>query len=373
MAEALWRPLALTDAPLVAALLAGCEAADGIGVAVRGAEGVREDLSAPGIDLNGGTTSVWSGGEPAAYATTRIREHAEPAHQLTLDIAVHPAHRTPSMIRQLLDWCQNTGARRHRELYDGTPLELHVRTHHGQAWLAEALDTAGYRRERSYWGMRLDLDSHRLIGAPAMPTGTEIVPFDDAFDAKLLAARNAIFADNWGSAPMTARTWRHSITASPYFRPESSFLLLSERNQEILCYLLCTELVDTCTDRELYLANAGTQPALHGKGLYRAVFTHTLARAKAQGYRWAVLDVDATNPMAAGGFYERRGLRRFRTWTTHVLTCTPPSRLPSPEGGRGAPGAERHGAGDPASARRGRRPVTPTSSGKSVVGYCGVG
>lgn len=320
MAESLWRPLALTDAPLVAALLTVCETADGIGVTVRGAEGVREDLSAPGIDLNGGTTSLWSGGEPTAYATTRIQEHADPAHQLTLDIAVHPAHRTAAMIRQLLDWCRNTGARRHRELHDATPLELHVRTHHGQAWLAEALDTAGYRRERSYWGLRLDLDDHRPIGAPAMPTGTEIVPFDDAFDAKLLAARNTIFADHWGSAPMTARTWRHTITASPYFRPESSFLLLSERDQEILCYLLCTELADTSTDRELYLANAGTQPALHGKGLYRAVFTHTLTQAKAQGYRRAIADVDATNPMAAGGFYDRMGLRRFRTWTTHVLS-----------------------------------------------------
>ncbi|MEU7581622.1 hypothetical protein AB0B50_28930 [Streptomyces sp. NPDC041068] len=116
---------------------------------VRGAEGVREDLSAPGVDLEGGTTSVWSGGEAVAYAATRVQEHADPVHQLTLDIAMHPAHPTASMIGQLLAWCRSTGARRHHELYDGTPLELHVRIHHGQRWLAEALDAAGYRRERS--------------------------------------------------------------------------------------------------------------------------------------------------------------------------------------------------------------------------------
>ncbi|MFD3523161.1 GNAT family N-acetyltransferase [Streptomyces sp. NPDC058653] len=322
VAERLWRPLALTDAPLLAALLAVGDAADGIEVAFRAPEDIQADLSAPGIDLRGGTVSSWSGGEPVAYATTLTREYADPAHQLTLDIAVHPVHRTPRTIRRLLDWCRTTGARRHSELHDGTPLELHVRTHHGQAWLADALDAAGYRRERSHWGMRLDLERHRPIGAPVMPTGTEIRPFEDAFDTKLLAARNTIFADNWGSVPMTARTWRHTITASPYFRPESSFLLLSEHGREILCYLLCTEPADLGTDRELYLANAGTQTALHGRGLYRAVFTHTLVQAKAQGYRWAVADVDATNPMAAGGFYERMGLRRFRTWTTHVLPLT---------------------------------------------------
>ncbi|MFF3554133.1 hypothetical protein ACWD4V_29035 [Streptomyces tsukubensis] len=331
-AAPLWRPLAFADAPRLAALLAVCEAADGGVGAVRSAADVHEDLSAPGIDLDTGTTSVWCGDEPTAYATTRVRERAGSVHQLALDIAVHPAHRTGPVIRRLVDWCRSTGARRHHELYDGVPLELHIRTHHGRGWLAEALDGAGYRRERSYRGLRVDLhrENQRLTGAPAIPEGTEIVPFDDALDTKLLAARNAIFAHNWGSAPMTARTWRHTITGDPCFRPGTSFLLLSRRNRDILCYLLSTEPGGVSADRELYLANAGTQPALHGRGLYSAVFTHTLIRAKEQGYRWAVADVDTTNPMATGGFYERMGLRPFRTWTTHVLPFTPQPRRPSP-------------------------------------------
>ncbi|WP_406186602.1 GNAT family N-acetyltransferase [Streptomyces sp. NBC_01006] len=216
-------------------------------------------------------------------------------------------------------------------------MELHTRTHHGQAWLAEALEGAGHRPERTYWGMRLDLKDHRLVGSAPIPNDAVIVPFDDAYDTLLLRARNEIFADNRGSVPMTARTWRHSVTGSPYFRPDSSFLLLPEQHREILCCLLCTEIADAGSgnDRELYLANAGTRPALHGRGLYRAVFTHTLDRAKTRGYRWAVLDVDSTNPMAAGGFYDRMGLRRFRTWTAHVLHCTPPPRPSSPEDARG--------------------------------------
>ncbi|GLX34355.1 hypothetical protein Sros01_04280 [Streptomyces roseochromogenus] len=325
MAEPMWRPLVLADAPRVAVLRAVCEAADGA-VVGGDADDVREALGAPGMDLAGGTTSAWYGDELAAYATTRTREHADPVHRMTLDIAVHPGHRTASVLGRLLDWSRNAGVRRHQELYGDHPLELHTRTHHGQFWLAEALDLAGHRRERTYWGMRLDLtEEHRPAGPPELPSGTRIVPFDDRYDAALLQARNEIFADNWGSVPMTARTWRHSVTGSPYFRPESSFLLLPERRQEILCYLLCTELAETSVDRELYLANAGTQPALHGKGLYRAVFTHALAQAKAQGYRHAVLDVDSTNPMAAGGFYERVGLRTFRTWTTHVQACAKPA------------------------------------------------
>ncbi|QDY77951.1 GNAT family N-acetyltransferase [Streptomyces qinzhouensis] len=320
MAEPLWRPIARTDAPRLAALLAVCEAADRTG-AVRGVEDIIEDLDSPGVDPAGGTLSVWSGSEAVACATTRVREHNGLVHQLALDLAVHPAHRTPPLIRRLLDWCRETGVRRHRERYGDAPLELHVRTHHAQVRLAEALDTAGYRRERGYQGMRLELvrENHRLSGAPAVPAGTELVPFDDTFDTALLAARNTIFTDNWGSAPMTARTWRHTITANPCFRPETSFLLLSEPGREILCYLLCTEPGDPAPGRELYLANAGTLPALHGRGLYRAVFAHALVRAREQSYLRAVLDVDSTNPMAAGGFYERMGFRTFRTWTTHVL------------------------------------------------------
>ncbi|MFI6846369.1 hypothetical protein OG535_01800 [Kitasatospora sp. NBC_00085] len=118
---------------------------------------------------------------------------------------------------------------------------------------------------------------------------------------------------------MTPETWRHSVTGSPYFRAESSCLLLSADGREVLCYLLSTELGDAVGECELCLANAGTRPDLHGQGLYRAVFAHRLARAKDQGYRWAVLDVDSTNRIAAGGFYERVGARTRRTWTGHVL------------------------------------------------------
>ncbi|MEU8759683.1 hypothetical protein [Streptomyces sp. NPDC048659] len=178
---------------LLAALLNACGAADGTGTAHDAAD-VREDLTAPGVDLADGTLLVRSGEAPAAFATTRTAERAGPVHRLTLERAVHPGHRTPELLRRLLDWCRETGTRRHRALYGDAPLELHLRTHHGQGRLAEALDTAGYRRARAHQGMWLDLAAHRPAGAPP-PDGTVIVPYADSFDAALLAARNAIFAD----------------------------------------------------------------------------------------------------------------------------------------------------------------------------------
>ncbi|MFE3068480.1 GNAT family N-acetyltransferase [Streptomyces sp. NPDC059247] len=327
MAETRWRPLALADAPRLAEMLSECAVADGVPGTGPDTDDVREALSAPGIDLGAGSTSLWCGGEPVAHATVRAREHGSPAHRMTLDLAVRPAHRTPSLVHRLLDRCRTAALRRHGELYPGVPLELHARTHQGQVWLAEALDATGYRRVRAYWSMRAGLGAPGKPPVPAStPDGTTIVPFDDTFDGALLELRNEVFADNWGSVPMTPGTWRRSVTGSPYFRPASSFLLLSDHGREILCYLLCTELADGRKDRELYLANAGTRTGLHGKGLYRAVFTHALARARADGYHRAVLDVDATNPMAAGGFYDRMGFLRYGTWTTHVLpvTAAPP-------------------------------------------------
>ncbi|MFJ2783803.1 MULTISPECIES: GNAT family N-acetyltransferase [unclassified Streptomyces] len=334
MTETRWRPLALTDAPRLAEMLSECAVADG-GTGL-GTDDVREALSAPGIDLGTGSTSLWCGGAPAAHATVRAREHGSPAHRMTLDLAVRPAYRTPSLVRLLLDRCRTLALRRHGELYPGAPLELHVRTRHGQAWLVEALDATGYRRERAYWSMRLELGASgpRSVPVPTTPQGTTIVPFDDTFDGPLLELRNEVFTGNWGSVPMTPRTWRRSVTGSAYFRPASSFLLLSDRHREILCYLLCTEPTDGRSSRELYLANAGTRTALHGRGLYRAVFTHALVRARADGYHRAVLDVDATNPMASGGFYGRMGFRRCGTWTTHVLPVT---AAPPGGGGPSAP------------------------------------
>ncbi|MER5353670.1 hypothetical protein ABT093_25455 [Kitasatospora sp. NPDC002551] len=321
MSELLWRPLAEGDAARVAGLLAACEQADRTDDR-RDARDLLDDWAAPGIDLAAGTASAWAGPEPVAYAVTRTREHADPVHEMTLDLAVHPAHRMAATMTDLLSRCHRAAVRRHRESFGSTPLELHVRTHGHRRWLAEALDTAGYRRVRTYRGMRLDLAEHGPAAGPVRPPGTVLVPFEDHYDALLLAARNEIFAHNPGSVPMTPEAWRHSVTGSPYFRPESSFLLLSADGRELLCYLLSTELAEAGRERELYLANAGTRPDLHGRGLYRAVFTHTLARAKERGYRWAVMDVDSTNAMATGGFYERLGARTFRTWTGHALDLT---------------------------------------------------
>ncbi|WP_053643425.1 GNAT family N-acetyltransferase [Streptomyces sp. XY431] len=323
----------------MAGLLAACEEADRTGDR-RGARELLDDWAAPGIDLAAGSVCAWAGPEPVAYAVTRAREHADPVHEMVLDLAVHPAHRTRDVLAQLLARCRRTADRRHRERFgDGTPLELHTRTHGHQRWLAEALDAAGHRRARGYRGMRIDLAAHTPAHtsahtpvhtpatAPVLPPGSVLVPFEDRHDAALLTARNAIFAGHPGSVPMTPGTWRHAVTGSPYFSPGSSFLLLSADGRQVLCYLLTTEYPTTGADsagggRELYLANAGTRPDLHGRGLYRAVITHTLAHAKRLGYRWAVLDVDDTNTMAVGGFYERLGARTIRTWTGHVLDVT---------------------------------------------------
>ncbi|MFD7417824.1 GNAT family N-acetyltransferase [Kitasatospora purpeofusca] len=344
------------DAPRVAALLAACEAADRTGDR-RGAEELLDDWAAPGVDLAEGSVCAWAGPEPVAYAVTRARDRADPVHEMLLDLAVHPAHRTRGVPARLLAECRRVAARRHRERFgDGTPLELHTRTHGRQRWLAEALDAAGHRRARGYRGMRIDLTAHAQTHAqtharthapaaePVLPPGSVLVPFEDRHDAALLTARNTIFAGHPGSVPMTPATWRHAVTGNPYFRPDCSFLLLSADGRQVLCYLLTTEYptTESCTadgGRELYLANAGTSPELHGRGLYRAVITHTLAHAKRLGYRWAVLDVDDTNTMAVGGFYERLGARTIRTWTGHVLAVPGgPARAAHPPNGARAAG-----------------------------------
>ncbi|MFB7383263.1 GNAT family N-acetyltransferase [Kitasatospora purpeofusca] len=358
--EPRWRPLVRGDAPRVAGLLAACEAADRTGDR-RGARELLDDWAAPGIDLATGSVGAWAGPEPVAYAVTRARERADPVHETVLDLAVHPAHRTRDVLARLLAECRRAAVRRHRERFgDGVPLELHTRTHGRQRWLAEALDDAGHRRARGYRGMRIDLaadapahvraqaSAHAPADEPgaasAPPPGSVLVPFEDRHDEALLTARNAIFAGHPGSVPMTPATWRHAVTGNPYFRPGTSFLLLSADGGQVLCYLLTTEYPTTESGaaeggRELYLANAGTSPELHGRGLYRAVITHTLAHAERVGYRWAVLDVDDTNTMAVGGFYERLGARTIRTWTGHVLSVPGgPARAAHPPNGAGAGG-----------------------------------
>ncbi|MDI5974817.1 GNAT family N-acetyltransferase [Amycolatopsis magusensis] len=310
------RPLTLSDVTALADLFATAEAVDPTGEH-ESAEDIAESITSPNVDLEHGSLSWWAGDQLIAYALVRVRDGADPVHQLRFEATVHPEHRTDELGAQVLAWVERAGRERHLKVFPDAPLELHGHGHENQRWYSGQLEMAGYHRARDFFDMRADLGA--LPPKRELPSEFALVTYEDKYFDAVLTARNITFAEHWGSTVQSPEAWRHLVTDSASFRPELSFLLL--RGDEVVSLVLSDfyESDAKATGvRELYISHVATLPELRGRGVASALLGHTLEEARAAGYERASLGVDAENANAAVGIYERCGFAISSRWYGYV-------------------------------------------------------
>ncbi|MFD9958581.1 GNAT family N-acetyltransferase [Amycolatopsis sp. NPDC058986] len=320
--DLLWRPLTLDDAPAMAELVAITEKVEPTGEHYDAAD-LRELMSSPNVDLTGASTSGWDGERLVASGIVIRRGSADPAHMVRFEALTHPDYRDDALGEHLMAWFAESAKRVHEKAFPGAPLELHAAAHEDQRWFAGTLERAGFRHLRSFVDMRADLAS--LPPARPLPPGFEPVPYTGRYDELTRLARNAVFADHWGSAEQSPEMWRHQVSESKDFRPELSFLLLSPAGDEVLAFVLSAYFAsdEAATGvRELYVSDVGTRESLRGRGIASALLGYTLEKAKEQGFERSALNVDVDNAQGALGVYERCGYRTVQTWAGYVLPVT---------------------------------------------------
>ena len=151
----------------------------------------------------------------------------------------------------------------------------------------------------------------RPVDAAPLAPGLELHPLGPGYDAarwdeRLRAARNASFADHWGSAPEDAEAFTHWRTATRTFRPECSAAACTSDGQ-VVGFLLAYEQdaeTERTGSRDLYVGTVGTLAAWRGRGIAGALLAHALLRAGEQGYASSTLTVDTQNPTGALGVYD---------------------------------------------------------------------
>ncbi|MGC7097606.1 GNAT family N-acetyltransferase [Amycolatopsis lurida] len=315
--EPAWRPLTLSDMAAVADLLAAANQAEPTGE-FETTQDVTESLTSPNVDLEHGSLAGWAGDRLVAYAVNRVRDGADPVHQMRFEATVHPEFRTDAVGAHVLAWAERACRERHLKVFPEAPLELHGNAHENQRWYLGQLEKAGYHRARTFLEMRADLGA--LPPALALPPEFRLVTYSDEYFDAVLNTRNITFAEHWGSSVQSPEAWRHMTTGSAAFRPELSFLLL--RGDEVVSMVLSDFYEGDAKAtgvRELYISHVATLPELRGKGVASALLGHTLVEARSAGYARAALGVDVENVNAAVGIYERCGFKTSERWYGYVL------------------------------------------------------
>lgn len=316
-----WRPLTLSDANAAVELLAAAEKADPTGEH-HSAEDFLEEISSPNLDLARGTISAWDGERLVAYAEARFRDAAEPVHQMRVSASVHPDHRSPELGAEIVRWFLRAGRDLHERTFPAAALALHGHSHESQHWYADVLTAGGFTRARTFLDMRADLDAlPPSEDLPHLPGELRLVPFTTEYDEATRLARNATFAEHWGSTDQSPAAWRHLVTGSGSFQPELSFLVLGQ-GDVVMAFVLSAffEADFRATGvRELYVSNVGTRQEWRGQGVATVLLAHTITEARARGFHRASLGVDVDNVNRALGVYERCGFSEFQRWFGWVL------------------------------------------------------
>lgn len=300
--ELTWRPLHEGDVDALHGLIAVVEEADRA-PARTSRQQVADLFAESWRDLQRDTLGGFDvDGVLRAYGIVTVRPGDERTVRAVLSGSVHPEWRGRGIGRSLLAWMEGRGRQKLVESGKDLPARLAVYVEEDARDQRRLYAAAGFSPIRWYVRMRRDL----TVPLPDVvePEGVRIEPWRLEIDEAVRLAHNDAFADHWGSEPRSAEDWRHDA----HFAPEWSFVALD--GDEVAGYALSSRYEQ---DFEVlgapfgYTNLLGVRGPWRGRGIAPALLVRVMAACRESGMRYAMLDVDTTNPSGAHGLYERLG------------------------------------------------------------------
>jgi len=152
------------------------------------------------------------------------------------------------------------------------------------------------------------------LPAVAVPAGVELRTWTEGRDEDLRVARNAAFADHWGSEPVDAARW-HDAVHGAGGRPDLSVFAVDRESGDVvgICVNRAYPADEALTGRrEAWIHNVATVSAWREKGIASAMVAWSLQAFEAAGFTHAVLSVDSASPTGAARLYRALGFESLR-------------------------------------------------------------
>lgn len=315
--ELTWRPLTRDDAGQLLALRQAIESVETSAERVSPVT-VQEWLTTPWRDLDKDTLGGFDrSGTLRAYGSSELPPE-ERVLRAVLNGGVHPAWRGRGLGVALLAWQEGRARQQLAASGKDLPARIAAFVDERAKGQRQLYASAGFSPKRWYTTMRRDLRLP-LPEAPELDRVT-IEPWRSELDEEVRLAHNEAFADLWGSPAQTRERWVHRAQ----FAPEWSFVAVDRSGDapQVIGYLLSSR-------REQNWAAAGYSYGYsdllgvcrpwRGRGVAVALLATAMAAYAADGMRYAVLDVDATNPTGAHELYSGLAYEATRTEVMYTV------------------------------------------------------
>ncbi|GGC83204.1 GNAT family acetyltransferase [Tersicoccus solisilvae] len=291
-------------------------------------DGVRPELDTWALHERDGSTAA-----VVAYGQVRVKADLLDGRAVAvLGGGVRPDRRGRGIGRALMDRIEVRARELAAERHPGAPVVLRNAGGLETDPVRGLLTHRGYALSRWFVQMERDLPAPSAANAPPQPAaGYRVLPFAPELSAGTLRARNAAFADHWGSTSTSEAEWA-DLTGARSFTADCSFLAVapaagprpSDPDGPIEAGVVGSFcLAQDWQDGPVYLALIGTAPEARGRGLARACIAASLDAAARQRrpdgrprFTRAVLHVDADSPTGATRLYEGVGFAAVKTFGT---------------------------------------------------------
>lgn len=250
------------------------------------------DWSAPGVEMERDTVTIWDGERLVGYAG--IAQVTRP------DIySAYGSVRPSDCGRGLGTYLFDTVERRVVEKAGG---EASIRQ-----WIdakdksaIAILEGRGYAFVRRFWRMDLSLDE--AVVEPRGIEGLTIRGFVRGEDER--AAHDALqdsFKDHWGHTPRTYEEMKASHWDAEWFRSDLSLVAIAEEGVVGIC-------INGARHDDGFVEDLGVIPGWRGRGVAEALLRTSFRLFKELGMQRASLNVDSDNSTGAMRLYEKVGM-----------------------------------------------------------------
>jgi len=314
-----WRPLRREDAAALFQLEVDCAPTDG-GTGIATIAERKAKLKEAGDNLATDTLcAVDSTGRSAAVAWVTCDDRLAHEYRAFLDGRVHPDYRGQGLGSFILHWMETRARQILTAQKEDLPVVLRVDFYDRSDDALALFEQYGFRFVFAEEEWRRDL--RQAVPVTELPEGMAVVTWTPQratlfFDVYQDALRERPGFPNWSED-----TWRLNFTGGAGFRPDLSLLLL--QGPEAVGFAIChveTEGADDPADVG-WIVQMGVRPAWRKRGLGSALLHEAMRGFRAEGLRWAALEVNINNE-AALLLYQRLGFERQRRRTVYKKTVS---------------------------------------------------
>lgn len=271
-----------------------------------GMDDVLEQMRSPGLDLGRHSYGVFDGDRLVGFGVLMLSP-PDTAFRAYLFGGVDPTHERRRIGTAIVEELVGRAIALRDEHDPALPGEFKLwipSTRAGTAALARARGFETWR-----WFFRMQRDLTRPIAATDPRPGFALRPYRTEDEEATRLARNAAFADHWGSVSTDHERWHAAFEGSATFRPRHSRVATAS-DGSLVAFVMVQEFVSDTAARGYatgHIAVVGTVRAARGHGLATALVGAVMQSLAGDGYRYAELVVDADSPTGAGRIYERVG------------------------------------------------------------------